>query len=142
MYLDGDNEDTEFFPNGDQWLPENTENLKMAHEKILRRTKEIAEQGQNVVIDYIIFGRYMEFIESFREEFGEDFSIVVLFPSQEELNKRDANRECWTTGADRIAAVYAEFEAIKDEIGKSNFLDTTGKSYEKTIGSIFSKSHD
>lgn len=30
VYLDGDREDTEFFPEGKQWLPENVEKLQMA----------------------------------------------------------------------------------------------------------------
>ena len=38
-FLDCDNEDTEFFPNGNQWLPENIDKLRKAHNKILNRTK-------------------------------------------------------------------------------------------------------
>lgn len=132
VYLDGDNEDTEFFPNGNQWLPENKALLRKAHEKILRKTKELVEQGKNVVIDYIIFGGYMEFIKSFRDAFGDSFAVKVLLSSKEELVKRDANRECWTTGKERIDAVYAEFEGIRDEIGSESYLDTTGQNVEET----------
>jgi len=60
--LDGDREDTEFFPDGNQWLPENSHLLGKAHEKILRKTRELVDKGKSVVIDYIIFGRYLEFI--------------------------------------------------------------------------------
>lgn len=141
VYLDGDNEDTEFFPNGNQWLLENAELLQKAHEKILRKTEKLVEQGKNVVIDYIIFGRYMEFIQSFRDAFGDDFAVKVLFPSKEALVKRDTDRECWTTGKERIDAVYAEFETIRDEIGSEGYLDTTGQSAEETAEFILISIH-
>jgi len=139
VYLDGDREDTEFFPDGDQWLPEHSQLLGKAHEKILRKTRELVDQGKNVVIDYIIFGRYLEFIEMFRKEFGDDFQIKVLFPSQSEIINRDKNRECWTAGCERIAAVCEEFLSIKDEIGADNFVDTSGQTPEETIGIYFSE---
>lgn len=142
VYLDGDNEDTEFFPDGNQWLPKNTKKLQMAHNKILQKTVELVEQGKSVAIDYIIFGRYAEFVHSFQEKFGDGFSVIVLSPSQEELIKRDIERECWTTGADRIAVVSAELEAIKDVIGIENFLDTTGQSPEETMEALASHLHD
>jgi len=138
-YLDGDNVDTEFFPDGDQWLPENAEKLKMAHKKILMKTRELVDQGKSAVVDYIIFGRYPEFVESFKKEFGGDFQIKVLFPSRDELVKRDRNRECWTTGIDRIDAVHKEFDSLKDEIGNEHFLDTTGQIPEETVEAILSK---
>jgi len=134
VFLDGDNLDTEFFPHGDQWLPENTEKLALAHDKILRKARELFDASHSVVVDYIIFGRYMEFIEKFRKEFGNDFEIKVLFPSEEENIKRDIDRECWTTGKDRIAIVHFEFEAIKDQIGAQNYLDTSGQTPEVTLG--------
>jgi adenylate kinase family enzyme len=135
VYLDGDHEDTEFFPDGNQWLPENEELLAKAHEKILRKTKELVAQGKNVVIDYIIFGRYREFIESFRKEFGSDLLVKVLFPSKDKIIQRDRDREreCWRTGVERINAVYAEYESLKDVIGEENFLDTSRRSVEETI---------
>lgn len=135
-YLDGDREDTEFFPAGGQWLPEKKDLLKKAHEKILRRTREFVQQGNNVVIDYIIFGRYQEFIASFRRAFGEDFSARVLFPSEKELIRRDVERVCWTTGPERIRAVFEEFASLKDVIGEENYLDTTKQTPEETIADI------
>jgi len=139
VYLDGDNEDTEFFPDGKQWLPENVSQLQKAHEKILKKTMELVGQGNNVVIDYIIFGRYIKFIQSFRDAFDGDFVVKVLFPSKEELIKRDADRECWTTGKERIDAVYEEFEAIRHEIGAENYLETSGQSVEETVNMILSE---
>lgn len=133
VLLDGDREDAEFFPDGEQWLPENTEKLRLAHEKILQKAKFLWSQGKNVVVDYIIFGRYAKFIDIFEKEFGNDLEIKVLMPSQSELIKRDAARECWTTGHERIAAVYGELNLIKKKIGAECFLDTTDQTPEETF---------
>lgn len=137
-YIDGDREDTEFFPDGDQWLPENTDKLQRAHEKILQKTKSLVDQGKNVVVDYIIFGRYSEFLEMFRKQFGDDLQIKVLFAAHDELVNRDKEREVWTTGAERIKAVSGELMAIKDKIGADNFIDTTGQTPEETFEKYFS----
>jgi adenylate kinase family enzyme len=37
--VDGDQLDTEFFPHNGQWLPENTEKLAVAHDKIIREAR-------------------------------------------------------------------------------------------------------
>ena len=138
ILVDGDNLDTEFFPNGDQWLPENFEKLKLAHKKIFNAVKKAYNNGENnVVLDYIVFGNYVDFFEMFKKEFKDSLEIKVLFPKKEEMVKRDKERECWTTGIDRISAVRAEFEAIKDVIGKDNFIDTTGQTAEMTFQKYF-----
>lgn len=132
--VDGDNLDTEFFPNEGQWLLENSERLKKAHNKIIYEVKRIFNNGKNnVVLDYIIFGNYLEFFEKFRKEFGNNLEIKVLFPKIEEIIKRDKERECWTTGPNRIKTVHTEFENIKDKIGKDSFIDTTGQTPNETF---------
>jgi adenylate kinase family enzyme len=136
--VDGDDLDTEFFPNGGQWFPENSEKLRKAHEKIFVEVKNLFNNGENnVVLDYIIFGNYLEFFEKFKKEFGNNLEIKVLFPSKEEMVKRDKERECWTTGIERISSVSAEFEAIKDVIGKNNFINTTGQTADTTFEKYF-----
>lgn len=137
--IDGDNLDTEFFPDGGQWFPENVERLKRAHEKIFDEVKQQFNNGKNnVVLDYIIFGDYLKFFEMFKKEFGDKLEIKVLFPTQEEMIKRDKERECWTTGIDRISAVRNEFEVIKNKIGKENFIDTTNQTPIDTFEKYFS----
>ncbi|MBU1166862.1 hypothetical protein KKC60_00440, partial [Patescibacteria group bacterium] len=135
--LDGDHEDTEFFPNGNQWFPENSDNLKKAHIKILNKTKALVAQANKVVVDYIIFGNYLEFFDLFKNEFGDDLQIAVLFPKKPEIITRDKERECWTTGEDRIEAVYCEFDKIREKIGEENFIDTSGQSPEETFNKYF-----
>lgn len=135
--IDGDELDSEFFPDGGQWLPENVERLKKAHDKIFAEVIKSFDGGRNnVVLDYIIFGDYTEFITMFKKEFGNNLEIKVLFPSEEEMVKRDRERSCWTTGVARILTVRAEFKAIQDVVGKENFIDTTGQTPEETIERI------
>lgn len=137
LWLDGDDEDTEFFPKGGQWLPENAALLKKAHEKILRKSKELLSQRKNVVVDYIIFGQYEEFFEMFQREFGKSLEIRILFPRLEECVKRDAKRACWTTGSERIVAVSSEFLALKEKLGSEVFLDTSEQTPEETVKKYF-----
>lgn len=136
-WLDADREDTEFFPDGKHWLPENVDKLRQAHDKILRRTKELLVQNDKIVVDYIIFGHYLEFFEKFQKAFGDDLKIRVLFPKQEECASRDKDRECWTVGLDRVAAVYSEFENIRNTLGTDKFIDSSGQTPEETFEKYF-----
>lgn len=136
--VDGDHLDSEFFPQGGHWLPENLPKLRNAQDKIFNEVKKSFNNGlNNVVLDYIIFGEYINFIERFKKEFGKNFQIKVLFPSKQEMIKRDRNRECWTTGVDRITAVREEFNALKDFIGLENFIDSTGEIEDETFKKYF-----
>ncbi|HAI98541.1 TPA: hypothetical protein DCL30_03300 [Candidatus Peribacteria bacterium] len=138
VYLDGDREDTKYFPNGDQWLPENADLLRKAHMRILMKAKKLVDKGKNVVVDYIIFGRYLEFFTLFKEQFGNHLQMKVLMPSQEELIRRDRERECWTTGEERIATVYEEFMSLRGAIGAQNFIDSSMQTPEETVAAILS----
>lgn len=136
--IDGDHLDSKFFPDGDQWLPKNLDKLKQAHQKIFNEVKTFFNQSESdIVLDYIIFGDYLEFFEIFKKEFGNNLKIKVLFPSEEETIKRDKERECWTTGVERILAVRDEFESMKKYIGKENYIDTTGQSSLETFEKYF-----
>jgi len=136
VLLDGDNADTEFFPDGGQWLPENSEKLLKAHKKILNITKTLVDNGKQVVVDYIVFGRYLEYFRAFEKAFGGDLQIVVLFPAQAETVVRDKERGCWTAGEKRIAEVYAEYENIRVEFGGDVFIDTSGQTPRETLDAI------
>lgn len=136
-WLDGDDIDTEFFPDGGHWYPEHSEKLALAHDKIIGKARELFEAGRSVVIDYVIFGRYAEFIGKLKREFGDALEIKVLFPSKEETVRRDLDRECWTAGEKRIAEVMAEFEELRGFIGTENYIDTTGQTPEETLSKYF-----
>jgi len=135
--LDGDHEDTEFFPNGGQWLPANSEKLALAHDKIVNKAKELSSSGKKVVVDYIIFGRYLEYFEKFKQAFGDDLQIAILFPSESQTIKRDSERACWTTGSDRIKSVRCELENIRGEVGIENFINTSEQTPKETVNAHF-----
>ena len=137
ILLDGDNADTEYFPNGGQWLPENSDKLCQAHDKILRSAKKLVQAGKRVVIDYIIFGQYLDFFDKFMIAFGDDLQIAVLFPKRSESVIRDKERICWTTGEERIKAIYSEFAKIRDEVGEDKYIDTSGQTPEETFQKYF-----
>ena len=136
VLLDGDKEDAEFFPEGKHWLPENLAKLHKSHNKIFKKAKEKFNKGESVVVDYIIFGHYLEFIAKFKKEFGDSLVIKVLLPSEAECIRRDKTRKCWTIGIDRIQAVRKEFVDMKDELGKENFIDTSNQTIEETLRKI------
>ena len=71
----------------------------------------------------------------FEKEFGDNLEIAVLFPRQEKCVERDLKRKCWTTGRERIAAVYSDFKKIKDKIGADKFIDSS----EETSKEVFKK---
>ncbi|MBU2235973.1 AAA family ATPase [Patescibacteria group bacterium] len=135
--LDGDNVDTEFFPKGEQWLPENSKKLREAHNKILKQTKDMFDNGKSVVVDYIIFSHYLDFFQQFGKEFGNNLDIKILFPSQEELVTRDKERNCWTTGVERINSVRKEFNNLRNKVGNEKFIDTSGQTAEETFKKYF-----
>ncbi|MCD4704523.1 AAA family ATPase [bacterium] len=137
VLLDGDYEDTEFFPNGNQWLPENYQKLCQAHDKILKKVKDIFESGKSVVVDYIIFNQFSEFIDKFKKEFKDNLKIKVLFPDKNVMIERDQERKCWTAGEDAINNIYNKLEVIKSEIGADNYIDTSDEAPEKTIEKHF-----
>jgi len=139
LHIDGDQLDTEYFPNGGHYLPENKEKLQKAHQKIFLETKKATSLGRNIVINYIIFGDYLNFINLFKKEFGDKLIIRVLLPSEAETILRDKERECWTTGEDRIRQVRAEFFDIIEEVGRENFIDTSGQTPEETLMHFLSK---
>lgn len=137
VVLDAENIDSKFFPNGGQWLPENVKLLSKAHDEIIGKAKELYDSGEKLIIDYIIFGHYREFIEKLREAFGRHLSVRVLFPSEEATIKRDVERESWTTGSERIRTVRAEYEDLKGEIGTENYIDTSDQTPQQTLEQHF-----
>jgi len=136
VLLDGDHEDTEFFPKGGQWLPKNVDKLRKAHDKIVGKVEQLVGEGKKVVVDYIIFGEYLDYFKKFHDAFGDDAQIFILSPSIAQTVVRDKERECWTTGEERIRAVYGEFEKIKGQMGEEKFLDTTEQTLEETLDII------
>jgi len=137
VLVDGDMEDTEFFPDGGQWDPANSELLTAAHDKIIGIVRGLLNDGNKIVVDYIIFDRFLEYFEKFEASFAEELRIVVLFPSEKATVFRDLERECWTTGTERIRAVRRKLEAVRGVLGNDKFIDTSGQNIEETFSKYF-----
>ncbi|MDO8669487.1 MAG: AAA family ATPase [Candidatus Buchananbacteria bacterium] len=131
--INGDILDTEFFPQGGQWLEKNHVALIKSHDKILAKTKEAFDSGSNVVVDYIIFDKHLDFFEKFKKEFGNNLAIKVLFPDQKHLNQRDINHQCWTSGPEHISQSYGHFESLKMYLGEKNYIDTSEMTEDEVI---------
>lgn len=137
LLIDGDQIDTEFFPNGGQSLPENLDNLIKAHNKIFLETKKNYKKGRNIVIDYIIFSDYLNFLNKFKKEFGANLVIRVLLPDEYENIVRDKERSCWTTGPKNIKRVRKEFLSIKGQIGEENYIYNNNQTPKETFNKYF-----
>lgn len=135
LYLDCDKIDSQFLPEGLHYLLENSPKLKSAHQAILATINKNKTQNKPIVLDYIIFGHYKEFIHGLTTSYPNTV-IAVLFPTKEEMIKRDIERDCWTAGEKRIREVYADFERLEGFIGEKNYLDTTNQTPEQTIASL------
>lgn len=136
--IDGEFIDSKYFPKGGQWLPENLEKLQRAHDDVLAETKKAFDDGKNnVVVDYIIFGDYISFINNFKKVFEDNLVMRVLMPEEKELVRRDAKRECWTAGPEHIKRVMNELSSIKNIIGEENYINTTNQTPEETFQKYF-----
>ena len=153
-WLDGDNADTEIFPNGGQWKKENQKKLKKAHELVLKKTNEVFKTGKRVVVDYIGFNYLMakiisknkkylslkttylkHYLDLFVDNFGKDLRIVILTADMETIIKRDKDREYWTTGKANVELVLGRLDELKNCYGES-FIDTSKMSTDDVISSI------
>ena len=140
-YLDGDHEDTEFFPKWGQWEKKNYPLLKKAHKKILDTTKKLVDAGKKVVVDYIVFYDHLDYIQSFKNSFPEeDLQIVILTADPEIIIQRDTARECWTTWSEMIWKVLGLLEEIREEVWENLFLDTTNLSADEVTREILKRS--
>ncbi|MCL0030817.1 AAA family ATPase [Dehalococcoidia bacterium] len=134
-WLDGDNADTEIFPNGGQWKKENQKKLKKAHELVLKKTNEVFKTGKRVVVDYIGFNYLKHYLDLFVDNFGKDLRIVILTADMETIIKRDKDREYWTTGKANVELVLGRLDELKNCYGES-FIDTSKMSTDDVISSI------
>jgi hypothetical protein len=109
-----------------------------AHDEVLAETQRIFNDGENnVVVDYIVFGDYINFINKFKNAFGDKLVIKILMPEEKELVKRDKERECWTAGPEHIQRVINELNSIKAVVGEENYINTTFQTPEETFQKYF-----
>jgi adenylate kinase family enzyme len=105
--------------------------LKLVMDGVLKRTKQIFNNGKSVVVDRINLEK--EFIEEAKKVFRTHLAIIILWPPTEVTIQRDLERECWTSGEQAIKLFYKKYEALKPIIGVEHYLDNSHQTSEETF---------
>lgn len=127
--ISGDDIKNEFFPEIDN-ITDYPEALEKVYVEIFQRAKKHFENGENIVIDYVVLGQMR--IEEYKKTFSKNFKIRVLLSRKEIIIKRDQLRECWTSGEDCIIALYDSFNKLKDYVGAENYIDNSAETPDET----------
>lgn len=137
-YISEDEIAKELFPNDAYTIEDYPDKLRIVENQLLKRVKEIFDNGGCVVIDMINFGK--EFIEEIKKAFYKHLMLRILWPSMETTIERDKRREGWTSGEDAIKQFYKKYEELKPIIEEKNYIDnshqTPEETFEKFIASI------
>ena len=129
-YISGDEIKDELFP-GVEDITEFPDKLLAVKEELLKRAKELFDDGKSVVIDYVILGE--KYIKKIKNTFGTDLIMKVVLPSVESIMKRDKKRTNWTSGEDSVKHLYERYQQLKPVFGEENYIDNTGETPEETF---------
>lgn len=135
-YVSGDEIKEKLFP-GVEDITVYPEKLADVKKELLKRAKEIFDNGNSVVIDYVILGE--EYIKKIKELFDGHLVFKVLLPTLESIQARDKERECWTAGEESVKDLYEKYLKLKPLIGKENYIDTTDETPEETFNNHFNR---
>lgn len=127
--ISGDDIKNEFFPEIEN-ITDYPEGLEKVYFEIFQRAKKHFENGENIVIDYVVLGQKR--MEEYKKAFSKSLEIRVLLSRKEIIIKRDQLRECWTSGEKCIIALYDSFNQLKDYIGVDNYIDNSEETTEET----------
>lgn len=133
--IDGDYAASQVVDPADIWIESRLADLKKAQDAVIDAAKKAYERGENVVIDFIIYKDFSQFIQKCRGVFGEDLCVRILLPDEQTIIQRDCERECWTTGKDRIREVTQLIQ--QDASLKEYIVDTSNQSLDQSIESYF-----
>ena len=107
---------------------------RQVHEVAFAHIREALGTGADVVVDATVHEAPPEALHEYREWFaahGVAWAIRVLHPRLEVAVARDAHRQAWTVGAQRVASLRAKFNG--GEIDRECFLDTSADTPEETM---------
>jgi cytidylate kinase len=130
-YISEDEITKEIFPDVYKNIEDYPDMVKIAESQLLKRTKEIFDSGECIVIDRINLGK--EFIEEIKKAFHKHLILKVLWPPMETTIERDKRREGWTSGEISIKQFYKEYEGLKPIIGERNYIDNSHQTPEETL---------
>lgn len=127
--LCGDDIKEELFP-GIVNIQDYPEGKKKVFAEIFERAKKHFENGDHVLIDYIMLGQKR--LEEYKNTFSDHLQIRVLLASREVNIHRDQVRECWTSGEQCVRDLYDEFTGVRDFVGAENYIDSSEETPEET----------
>ncbi len=130
-YLSEDELTKEIFPDAYKDIEDYPDQLKIVESQLLKRTKEIFNRGECIVIDQINLGE--EFIEEIKIAFHKHLILKVLWPPMLTTIERDKRREGWTSGETVIKKFYKKYEGLKPIIGEENYIDNSQQTPEQTL---------
>ncbi len=130
--LKADDVTEELFP-GLKTIYKHPEKMQELKDEVIRRAKDLHDAGTTVVIDFVVLGEY---INVFKETFGDDLVFRALLPRMEMAIERDAARASWTVGKKHIEELYGFFHRDEPLIGKENIIDNSDETAEETAARI------
>ena len=136
IHIFGDNVQNEFFP-GIENIASYPGALEGIYGEILQKAKKLFEDGENVVIDYIIIDE--KTIEEYKKVFSENLLIRVLLSKKEVIVERDGARIDWRAGEKFISELHDMFISARDYIGVENYIDNSEETPEETYLKHFAK---
>ena len=136
-YISGDDIKNELFPEISN-ITDFPEKLEIVKENLFTEAKKIYDDGQSVIVDYVILGE--EYIKKFQEGFGNNLILKIILPSLETILHRDTERTNWTSGEEIIKHLYRRYKELEPFLGKENYIDnsaeTVSETFEKHIKSL------
>lgn len=111
-------------------IQEHPDKLKQVASEIVERARKHFENGEHVVIDYIVLAQ--ERLEEYKRLFSDHLQIRVLLAHRASIIQRDELRECWTAGEACVDQLYESFTQLKDFIGAEHYIDSSEETPEET----------
>ena len=136
IHIFGDDIQSELYP-GIENIASYPGALERIYNEILQKAKKLFEDGENVVIDYIIIDE--KTIEEYKKVFSGNLLIRVLLSKKEVIVERDGARIDWRAGEKFISELHDMFISARDYIGVENYIDNSEETPEETYLKHFAK---
>ncbi len=130
-YLSEDETAKELYTDTYKNIEDYPDKMKLVADQLLKRAKEMFNEGKCVVIDRINLEK--EFIKEMQKRFHEHLMIKVLWPPIETTIERDKKREGWTSGENAIRTFYKNYKELRPIIGVENYLDNCHQTPDETL---------
>nr|WP_233096599.1 AAA family ATPase [Fictibacillus halophilus] len=121
-YLSGD-DISHMHINGREKPWESEQEHDLIWNNILQLTRNFIDYGCDVVIDYIIFPKDVEWLREQLSDFGVTIKYVVLWADKDTLVKRDALRNDEDRMGERCLILFHEF--LKSDLDSKHLLHTS-----------------